>query len=106
MTRVQTFTYQFKGMRKPDDIIVYQRKDGEEFTFQGDRLIGTVNPETRKGMLNFKGSNSKYFMHLSKFMGAIPYEYPQEFINLVKEFAPSSGDLIGSSSITGPVYLA
>ncbi len=104
--RVETFNYQFKGMRKPDDIIVYPRKDEKEFTFQGSRLIGTVNPETGNGMLNFKGSNSKYFMHLSKFMGAVPYEYPQEFINTVKEFAPGSGDLIGSSSITGSVYLS
>ena len=104
--RVQTFSYQFKGMRKPDDIIVYPRKDETDYTFQGTRLIGTVDPNTGKGMLNYKGSNSKYFMHLMKFMGATPCEYQQDFINLVKEFAPNSGDLIGSSEMTGPVYLA
>ncbi len=105
MTKVSTFSYQFPGMRKSDNIIVYLRKDEKEFTFQGSRLIGTVDPETRKGVLNFKGSNSKYFMHLSRFMGAVPYEYTQEFVNLVREFAPGVGDLIGSSPITGPVYL-
>jgi len=104
--KVETFDYKFEGMRKPDNIIVYPRQGKEEFIFQGERLIGSVNPTTGKGMLNFKGSNSKYFMHLSKFMGAVPYEYPQEFINLVIEFSPESGDLIGSSPITGPVYLA
>jgi len=104
--KVQEFEYQFPGMRKPDDIIVYPRKEEKEFTFQGSRLIGTVDPETKKGRLNFKGSNSKYFIHLSKMLGAIDYEYPQEFINMVKEYSPESGDLIGSSPITGPVYLA
>jgi len=105
--KVETFEYQFKGMRKPDDIIVYPRKkDEKEFIFQGSRLIGSVDPETARGMLNFKGSNSKYFMHLSKFLGAVPYEYPREFINMVKEYSPEAGDLIGTSPITGPVYLA
>ena len=104
--KVETFNYKFPGMKKEDDIIVYPRKGENEFTFQGSRLIGTVNPDTKKGVLNFKGSNSKYFPHLSKFLGAMDYEYPQDFINLVKEYAPESGDLIGASPITGPVYLS
>ena len=104
--KVQTFDYKFKGMRKPDSIIVYPRKGDDDYTFQGARLIGSVNPETGKGMLNFKGSNSKYFAHLMKFMGAVEYDYPQDFINTIKEYAPNSGDLIGHSEITGSVYLA
>ena len=103
--KVQTFSYQFKGMRKPDDIIVYPRKGDAEFTFQGGRLIGTVNPDTGKGLLNYKGSNSKYFVHLMKHLGAVDCEFPEDFIGLVREFAPASGDLIGTSPETGPVYL-
>jgi hypothetical protein len=45
-------------------------------------------------------------MHLTRFMDAVDMELPQEFVNLVREFASASGDLIGSNPETGPVYLA
>ena len=101
LVKVATFKYQFPGMRKPDDIIVYPNPDGKVYTFQGDRLIGTVDVETHKGVLNFKGSNSKYSVHLSKALGAIDYVFPQEFVNLIKEFSTKKGDIIGQGIILG-----
>lgn len=101
MAKVSTFNYQFPGMRKPDDIIVYPNPDGKVYTFQGDRTIGTVDVETRKGVLNFKGSNSKYFIHLNKMLGAVDYEFPQEFVNLIKEHATHKGDQIGPGIYVG-----
>ncbi|MDP2730583.1 MAG: hypothetical protein Q8O55_08865 [Dehalococcoidales bacterium] len=101
MVKVSTFKYQFPGMRKPDDIIVYPNPDGKVYTFQGDRTIGTVDVETRKGVLNFKGSNSKYFIHLNKVLGAVDYNFPQEFVNLIKEFSTKKGDIIGPGIILG-----
>ena len=104
---VETFNYQFKGMNKPDSFIVYPAKVNDKtLTVQGSRTIAQFDIETGKGVLNFKGSNSKYFMHLNKMLGAIEYDFPKDFIIKCLEYLPKSGDLIGSSSITGPVYLA
>jgi hypothetical protein len=106
MTRVGTFEYKLPGMRKPDNFIVYPCSEDGTSVVQGSRSILKVNPESTRAIANIKGSNSKYFLQLTKFMGAVDMDLPQEFVNLVREFAPASGDLIGSSPETGPVYLA
>jgi hypothetical protein len=114
MTRVQTFEYKLPGMRKPDNFIVYPRSEDGTYVVQGSRSILKVSPDSTKGspelsrraVANTKGSNPKYFMHLTKFLGAVDLDLPQEFINHVREFAPASGDLIGNSPTTGPVYLS
>lgn len=105
--RVQTFDYKLAGMRKPENWIVYPRKAGDATVIvQGSRSIGEFDPITRKGVLNWKGSNSKYFLHLNRILGAEPFEFPQEFVMLALNFMPSPGDLIGASPETGSVYLA
>jgi hypothetical protein len=94
--RVETFNYQLAGMRKPDNFIVYpHRRDDGSYLVQGDRTIATVHPQTCEGMLNWKGSHSKYAMHLMPMMGAEPFTFPREFVNLVINYQPSSGDYIG-----------
>lgn len=104
--KIQRFQYQFKGMRKPDTFIVYPKgKDDNFLVVQGSRTIAKIEIDTGKGLLNFKGSNSKYFMHLSPMLGAKVIEFPKDFIIKAFEFLPCSGDLIGSSDVTGPVYL-
>jgi hypothetical protein len=106
MTRVGTFEYRLPGMRKPDNFIVYPKNQQGYYVVQGSRSILEVNPLTNKAVANIKGSNSKYFIHLTRLMGAVEMDLPQEFVNTVREFAPASGDLIGDSPTTGPVYLA
>ena len=106
--KVETFNYQFKGMRKPDSFIVYPVNVGDKtLTVQGSRTIAQFDIETGKGRLNFKGNNPKYFIHLYWHMGAnCDFDFPKDFIIKCLEYLPKSGDLLGSSSITGPVYLA
>jgi hypothetical protein len=105
MTKVGTFEYRLPGMRKPDNFIVYPRSKDGSYIAQGSRSIVQVTPGSTKAVANIKGSNPKYFMHLAKFMGATEIGLPQDFINHVREFAPASGDLIGNSPTTGPIYL-
>jgi len=85
--RVQTFEYKLAGMRKADSFIVYQRRDGR------------FDPVTRKGVLNWKGSNGKYGVHLSKALGAEDFEFPQEFVMLALNFMPSKGDTLGGGVV-------
>ena len=106
MGKVERFSYKLAGMRKADSYIVYPRKPGEDLIVQGSRTIAQVDPKTGTGTLNWKGSNGKYFVHLSHVLGAEPFQFPKEFVGLAVEYCPSSGDLIGSSPVTGPVYLA
>ncbi len=106
MGKVERFSYRLAGMRKPDGFIVYPRKPGADLIVQGSRTIAQINPKTGEGILNWRGSNGKYFLHLSRLLGAEPFRFPKEFVGLAVEYCPSSGDLIGSSPVTGPVYLA
>ena len=61
---------------------------------------------TGLGVLNWRGSQSKYFVHLSRLAGAEPYQFPPAFVAQCQEHQIGSGDLIGTSAITGPVYAA
>lgn len=106
MQQVARFEYKLAGMRKPDSFVVYPRKDKRDpYIAQGNRTIAAIDPETGTGMLNWKGNNPKYFVHLNA-LGATRCVFPREFVQLVINFCPSSGDLIGSSPETGPVYIA
>lgn len=106
MARVERFEYKFPGMRKADSFIVYPRKSGDDaIIVQGSRTIARIEGDGT-GMINYKGTNPKYFLHLTRMMGAEPIEFPRDFLALVIEFMPKSGDLIGSSPVTGQVYLA
>ena len=102
-----TITAQLAGMRKPQKFVVYPHQDGAStVTVQSDRAIGQFDPKTGAGVLNWRGSASKYFPHLNAFLGAEPYQFPDAFVYQCCVEQPKSGDLIGSSPITGPVYVA
>ena len=100
---------QLAGMRKPQEFVVYPFKADEPnapITVQSDRAIGQFDRKTGQGVLNWRGSHSKYFMHLTRFSGAEPYQFPPAFVAQCQEHQIGSGDLIGTSAITGPVYAA
>ncbi len=82
-------------MRKPDECIVYPDNGDGTIKIQGDRLIALFDAETGKGVVNYKGSNSKYNHHLSPLAGAEPVEFPPEFVAECKAAQPKSGDEIG-----------
>jgi hypothetical protein len=105
LAMIKRVTAKLGTMRKPQNFIVYPKStDGDGLMIvQSDKSIGAFDPETRKGVLNIKGC---YFLHLNRIMGAKPFEFPQEFVDDCLEAQPKSGDLIGSSPITGPVYIA
>lgn len=102
---IKHVTAKLGTMRKPQDFIVYPKTthDGGLIVVQSDKSIGSFDPETRNGLLNIKGC---YFVHLNKFVGAKPFVFPKEFVDACLDAQPHSGDLIGSSPITGPVYVA
>ena len=95
------------GMRKPQEFVVYPRNDGspDRIIVQSDRAIGALGPDGR-GILNWRGSGPKYFVHLSRRLGAEPYTFPRSFVLMCQEARPNSGDLIGASPETGRVYVA
>ena len=106
MARVQRFEYKFPGMRKPDSFIVYpQKADERHVIVQGSRSIALIEGDG-VGWLNYKGSNSKYFVHLNPALGGERVTFPVDFLRLVIEHQTHSGDLIGSSPATGSVWLA
>jgi hypothetical protein len=98
--KVETFEFKLAGMRKPERWIVYPRNGGRGMLkVQGDRSIASIDPETGKGVLNWRGSNAKYGPHLSQALGAEPFTFPQEFVNLARNYEPSSGDSMGGGSV-------
>lgn len=108
MGRVERFKYKLAGMRKPDNWIVCPVSNipDTELVVQGKRAIARINLTTGQGILNWRGSNSKYFVHLQPALGAEWVTFPREFVHLASEFKPKSGDLIGTSPITGPIFVA
>lgn len=100
-TQVKPVIAKLGGMRKTQEWFIYPRKQGEPIIAQCDRAIAQVDPQTGKGLLNWKGSGGKYFMHLSKFMGAEDYQFDDIFIAACLARIPESGDHIG-----GEVYIA
>jgi hypothetical protein len=81
-------------MRKAQEFVVYPHKEGENVTVQSDKAIGRFDPATGAGLLNAKGSGAKYFVDLNPAMGAIPYQFPAEFVKACMEAAPKKGDKI------------
>jgi len=108
MARVERFEYKLAGMRKPDRWVVCPVSNipDNELVVQGSRAIARINLTTKEGILNWRGSNPKYFVHLHPALGAEWVTFPAEFVRLASEFKPRSGDLIGVTPETGPVYVA
>lgn len=82
-------------MRKEQEFSVYPATEDGQIIVQSDKAIGQFDPATGLGVLNSKGSNSKYFAHLTEFMGAEPYQFPLEFVEACKATQPKKGDMIG-----------
>jgi hypothetical protein len=85
-----------KGMRKADDCVVYPDRGDGTIQIQGHRLIARFDAETGEGVINYKGSNSKYGVHLSPALGAEPITFDAEFIAKCKEIQPRKGDTIAN----------
>jgi len=62
-------------MRKPQSFIVMPMDDGR-IMVQSDKSIGVFD-YSGHGVLNTKGC---YFPHLTKFMGAVEFDFPPEFV--------------------------
>ena len=106
---MKTVTAQLAKMRKPQEFVIYPFKKDEpdaQIIVQSDRAIGQFDRKTGMGVLNWRGSNSKYFVHLNRILGAEPYQFPAAFVAQCQEHQIGSGDLIGTSGITGPIYAA
>jgi hypothetical protein len=107
--RIRTFDYKFPGMRKPDNFVIYppiktSLCPGDArylIQAQGSRTICRFDPATRKGVLNFKGSNSKYGLHLLKMFGAIDYDFPEDFVKLCMDNVSLPGMEIGPGVTIG-----
>jgi len=84
-------------MRKAQDFVVFADENGD-LNIQSDKSIGIIRKDSNKGILNTKGC---YFMHLNKFMGAVDYEFPAEFVEQCKEACVHKGDSMGGSVIFG-----
>lgn len=103
---MKTVKAKLAGMRKPQDFVVYKPNMDDptkpvNVIVQSDRAIGQFDPATRKGLLNYKGSHSKYFHHLNKMFGAEEFEFPEEFVREVMDCIPQRGDKIGPGVYMG-----
>ena len=93
---MKTVTAKLAGMRKPQEFVVYPFNpayDNGTIKVQSDHAIGEFDRKTGKGILNWRGSNSKYNVHLS--IGAEPYQFPIEFVAQCQEHQLQPGDEIG-----------
>ncbi len=104
MAQVRRFDFKLGGMRKADSFIVYPRSTAADgsLVVQGKRTIARIEGDGT-GWLNWRGSNYKGFAHLSPLMGGERVTFPVEFLRLVVECVPNSGDVIGSTPLTGTV---
>lgn len=97
---------QLAGMRKPQDFVVYPNQNPKLLVVQSDRAIGIFDRKTGAGLLNWRGSHPKYFLHLDRRTGAERYQFPEAFRLMCLEMRPNSGDLIGTTPEGAPVYIA
>jgi hypothetical protein len=90
------------NMRKPQKFTVYARDDDRApVTVQSERAIGRFDPDTGVGVLNWRGSNPKYFQHLSPAFGAEPFTFPPDFVAQAVANEPLAGDEVGPGIYTG-----
>ena len=95
--RVQRVTAKLAGMRKPQEFVVYPFKLGDtSIMIQSDKCIAKFDTVTGAGWINWRGSNSKYGVHLSPALGAEPYQFTPEFVLECQAAQPGSGDTIGN----------
>jgi len=84
-------SYKLGSMRKPQGFVVFEDESGD-MIIQSEKSIGRIGKDG-KGILNIKGC---YFMHLAKFLGAVDFEFPADFIEKCKAVCYKKGDKMGS----------
>jgi hypothetical protein len=95
MTR-PTITAKLANMRTTQTFVVYPRdNDRAPVIVQSERAIGSFDPHTGEGVLNWRGAKQKYFHHLSPALGAEPYTFPSEFVAQALAAEPLAGDEVG-----------
>jgi hypothetical protein len=57
--------------------VVYTGQGDAPLVLQSDKAIATIDPSTRKGLINKKG---KYFVDLAPHRGAVPFVAPPEVV--------------------------
>lgn len=91
---------QFPGMRKADDCVVHPTTiigtNEQVITAQGDRLILRLDADgSGMATVNYKGSNPKYFVHLSPLMGAVRIQLTPEQVAMLEGACYRHGEEIG-----------
>lgn len=109
------FEYKLPGTRKMRTWYVCpgSKADGV-ITVQADGMCGVFAADTGKGAINRKCEYTGVALFCTTVEGKLhfhhpdtkPYLWPADFIELAKQKIPQSGDLIGSSPITGVVRVA
>lgn len=102
---MKTVTAKLATMRKAQEFVVYPRPTnvGADYNLvmvQSDKAIGRFDQTTGKGILNYKGSNSKYGHDLAPERGAIPFQFPQDFIDQCLDIQPKKGDVLCNGILT------
>ena len=93
--KMTTIKWKFSTRRKAEEFVIYKPDEDGNVVIQSNKTIAQINLKTGKGILNAKGSNSKYFMHLNEFMGARYTKFSPILVNKIKNSMPKSGDRIG-----------
>lgn len=99
---IQTISAKLGGMRKPQSFVVYPFKPDEPeapLIVQSDRVIGQFDRQSGSGMLNWRGPSHKGFPHLSRLLGAEPYQFPAEFVQACLSAQPKPWDTIGNGVV-------
>jgi hypothetical protein len=91
--KMTTIQWKFPNRRKEEEFVIY-KPHNNKVVIQSDKTIAQIDLETKKGLLNAKGSNSKYFHDLIDIRGAIEYEFSNELVNQVIANMPKAGDVI------------
>lgn len=85
---MKTITARLAGMRKAQEFVVYPFNptyDHGTIKVQSDHAIGEFDRKTGVGILNWRGSNAKYNVHLSPANGAEPFTFPPAFVAQCQE---------------------
>lgn len=96
----QTIMYKPATRRKAEEFVIYKEQDGKVL-IQSDKSIAQIDLKTKHMTANFKGSNSKYFVHLNSLLGAMETTCPDDLFNEIVSKIPQKGDEIADGIIWG-----
>ena len=96
-----SFDMKIKGMRKPQEFIVYPISMGDtQIKIQSDTRIGVINMDKGDGKMSQSHPNGAYGVHLA-FDKLIDFQLTQDqFSKLKTELAKTSGKQVGSVIIS------